>query len=40
MATFLGYHTSTNKQTQKLETIYENLPTSTQSVRPEERFFL
>jgi hypothetical protein len=39
MATFLGHHTSNNKQTQKLETIHENLPTSTQSVRPEKSCF-
>jgi hypothetical protein len=33
MANFLGYHTLQNKPTQKLETIYENLPESKLNVR-------
>jgi hypothetical protein len=33
MVNFLGYHTLQNKPTQKLETIYENLPESKLNVR-------
>ncbi|CAF0793838.1 unnamed protein product [Rotaria sordida] len=32
MADFLGHHTLNNKPRQKLETIYENLPSSQQNV--------
>ena len=33
MGTFLGHHVPYNKPAQKLETIHENVPTSTQNVR-------
>lgn len=36
MIELLGYHAPNNKQTQKLETIYENVPSSIQNVK---RFF-